>query len=68
MALTSFQRKDHLDDNFPVQGSPTKAMEKEPLKVRLKVPFKKMIRQFFLLKQCNHSLKSLQDSSLEKLI
>ena len=22
MALTSFQRKDYLDDNFPVQGSP----------------------------------------------
>ena len=22
MALTSFQRKDHLDDNFPAQGSP----------------------------------------------
>ena len=23
MVLTSFQQKDHLDDNFPVQGSPS---------------------------------------------
>ena len=22
MALTSFQQKDHLDDNLPVQGNP----------------------------------------------
>ena len=26
MALTSFQRKDHLDDNFPVQGSPIRGV------------------------------------------
>ena len=28
MALASFQRKDHLDDNFPVQGSPKKGVLK----------------------------------------